>query len=206
MCYSPSSSFGTFLFVITICIFLWIKGNKIQKALSIILFTISLMQLLEGFIWLNIKCNNTNKILSLFIPILLYFQPLIILGTVYYFKVGLLSSFIYRNLLLIWIFSIPFFLFWIKNIIGKCTTIGKNGHLVWPIQTNPIARVIMNSMYTVFVAIGFITLNTRWYGIFYFIISGIAYFVTIDIYGSSWDSMWCHFINILAIGSLFIKD
>lgn len=206
MCYSPSSSFGTFLFVLTICIFLWMKGNKIQKAVAIILFTVSLMQLLEGFIWLNIKCNKMNKLLSLFIPILLYFQPLIIVGAVYYFKAGILSNIIYRNLFLLWVFFFPFFVYWIKDIVGKCTKIGKNGHLEWPAQPVSIKTVIMNLMYTLFIAIGFITLNTPWYGIFYFVISMISYFVSRDRYGRSWDSMWCHFVNILAVGSLFIKD
>jgi len=204
MCYSPMSSFGTFLFVFCICIFLWIRGNKLRKAISIILFTISLMQLLEGFIWLNIKCNHINKILSLFIPIILYFQPLIILGTVYYFKVGLLSNIFYKNLLLIWVFFLPFFIYWIKDIIGKCTTIGKNGHLVWPKPPNSITTTIMGLMYSVFIVIGFITLNTPWYGIFYFIISAISYCISKDKYGSSWSSMWCHFVNILAAGALFI--
>lgn len=204
MCYSATSSFGTFLFVLCICIFLWIKGNKIQRAISIILFTISLMQLLEGFIWLNIKCTRVNKILSVFIPIVLYLQPLITLGTVYSFNIGLLQPNIYKYLLFLWILLLPFFVYWTKDIIGKCTKMGKNGHLEWSYQPDTLTIVRMNQIYVIMLGLGIVTINTKWYGIFYGFFSVISNYFTQKMYGRAWSSMWCHFVNILAIGALFI--
>jgi hypothetical protein len=204
MCYSTESSFGTFVFVLAICIYLWIHGNNLQKAISIILFFISLMQLIEGFIWLNIKCTQINKIISLFIPALLYLQPIVALTTVSYFKVGLLSSMIYTTLLCVWLLMLPFFLYWSKSIMGKCTTIAKNGHLAWPSQPVVKLDIVINILYILAMGTAIITLNTPWYGIFYGIIATISYVVTKSTYGRSWSSMWCHFINILEVAALFI--
>jgi len=203
MCYSATSSFGTFLFVFCISLFLWIKGSKIQKTLAIILVFIALMQVIEGLLWLNIECNDINIYITSFIPILLFLQPIVLLLSIYYFKTGILPPILYIILLYIWLVSIPLFMNWIKDGQGKCTTIGENKHLVWPfINTNEYfaSQIIYNTL----LSIGFISLNTPWYGLFYFIFSAISFFKSRNTYGHSWSSVWCHFVNILALGALFI--
>lgn len=203
MCYSTSSSFGTFSFVFLICWILWMRGSKVQKSLSIILGFIALMQIIEGFLWLNIDCNNTNKFITSFIPLLLYLQPIIIIGTLYYFEAGVLSPEFYKMLLFISFLLLPLYIDWIKDNIGKCTVIGENGHLVWPF-TNLNPNPLLTILYHLILAIGFTSLNTEWYGIFYIIMAQLAFFKSINTYGHSWGSMWCHFANFLAIGALFI--
>jgi len=205
MCYSVSSSFGTFFFVFFICCILWIKGSKLQKSLSIMLGIIALMQVIEGFLWLNIDCNKINIFITSFIPILLFIQPIVIIGTLYTFGTGILSPLIYKILLGIWFILIPLYIDLFKNGRGKCTIIGSNGHLVWPftnINTNPIS--LLQKLYNIIIGIGFSTLNTEWYGIFYMIMAILGYFKSRAIYGHSWGSIWCHFINSLAIGALFV--
>ncbi len=206
MCYSTESSFGTFLFVLLISLYLWTKGNKIQKTLAISLLFISLMQVLEGFIWLNTKCTSINKFLTSLIPVLLYLQPIVVLGAVYMFNTGFLSPIIYKSLIAIWLLSLPLFINWMKDGIGKCTTIGPKGHLAWPFANkyDDNSHALVSSLYNILLVIGFITLKTEWYGFFYIIIAAIGHFVSRTIYGHSWGSIWCHFVNILAIGALFI--
>ena len=203
MCYSASSSFGTFFFVLIICYILWIRGSKLQKSLSIMLLFIALMQVIEGFLWLNIDCNNINIFITYFIPILLFLQPVIVIGTLYSFGTGLLSPFVYKLLLGISLLSLPLYIEWFKDGIGKCTTIGKNGHLVWPF-TNTNSSSLAHTVYNILLSIGFITLNTTWYGIFYVIMDIVGYFKSRSIYGHSWGSIWCHYVNLLAIGALFV--
>jgi hypothetical protein len=203
MCYSASSSFGTFFFVFFICCILWIRGSKLQKSLSIMLGFIAFMQVIEGLLWLNIDCNNVNIFISSFIPLLLYLQPIVIIGTVYAFDTGRLPPLFYKILFGISLLSLPLYIGWFNDGIGKCTVIGKNGHLVWPftnVTPNPLAQTLYNTT----LAIGFGTLNTEWYGIFYLIMAVIGYFKSRMTYGHSWGSIWCHFVNILAIGALFI--
>lgn len=204
MCYSVSSSFGTFFFVFIICCILWIRGSKIQKTLSIILGFIALMQVIEGFLWLNTECNNNNIFITSFIPVLLYLQPIVIIWTLYSFGTGILSPMFYKILLSISFLSLPLYIDWFKDGIGKCTVIGQNGHLVWPftnINPDPLAQIIYNIMLN----IGFITLDTEWYGFFYLIMALIGNIKSKTTYGHSWGSVWCHFVNFLAIGALFIR-
>jgi len=55
MCYSARASLTTFLIVFGVCVYLWMEGGNINKSIAIILFFISLMQILELFIWLNLE-------------------------------------------------------------------------------------------------------------------------------------------------------
>lgn len=203
MCYSASSSFGTFFFVFFICCILWIRGSKLQKSLSIMLFFIALMQVIEGFLWLNIDCNNVNMFITSFIPILLFLQPIVIIGTLYSFGTGLLSPFFYKILLGISLLSLPLYIDFFKDGLGKCTVIGQNGHLVWPfmsLNSNSFTQIL----YNILLGIGFATLNTEWYGMFYVIMATLGYFKSRITYGHSWGSIWCHYVNLLAIGALFV--
>lgn len=203
MCYSASSSFGTFFFVFLICCILWIRGSKLQKSLAIMLGFIALMQVIEGLLWLNIECNSINIFITSFIPILLFIQPIVIIGTLYSFGTGLLSPFIYKILLGIALLSLPLYIDWFKDGIGKCTVIGKNGHLVWPFtNTNPYS--LAHIIYNILLTIGFATLNTEWYGIFYLVMAVLGYYKSRITYGHSWGSIWCHYVNLLAIGALFV--
>ena len=203
MCYSASSSFGTFFFVFIICCILWLRGSKVQKSLAVILLFIALMQVIEGLLWLNIGCGDANKIISAFIPLLLFLQPIIIVGTLYYFKAGVLSPSIYKLLLGISIILLPLYVLWAKNNIGKCTTVGDNGHLVWPftkVSPNPLVTIF----YFLTITIGIASLNAEWYGLLYMFMAFLGLSKSMSTYGHSWGSIWCHFVNFLAIGALFV--
>jgi hypothetical protein len=191
-----------------VCIYLWIRGGNVRKTIAIVLFFISLMQVVELFIWLNLECSNTNKFISFFIPILLFLQPVILITTVLYFNSGRFPPIIYKIILGIWVALSPLIINWMKDGFNKCTTVGENGHLVWPyikshIKSNihQLALILYNTVLGVVIG----TLNTKWYGIFYVILSVISYKYIIKIYGHSWGSIWCNFINILALGALFIE-
>jgi hypothetical protein len=167
------------------------------------LFFIALMQVIEGFLWLNIDCNNMNIFITSFIPILLFLQPIIIIGTLYSFGTGLLSPFFYKILLGISLLSLPLYIDFFKDGLGKCTVIGQNGYLVWPfmsLNSNSFTQIL----YNILLGIGFATLNTEWYGMFYVIMATLGYFKSRITYGHSWGSIWCHYVNLLAIGALFV--
>ena len=205
MCYSAESSASTFIFVCLVSIYLYRKGDNIHKAVAIILFFISLMQVVEYFIWLNIECTNINKTISYCIPILLFLQPIITAGAVLYFRVGFLPPIVYKSILGIWIFSLPFFIDWMRDGFGKCTTVGPKGRLVWPYANSSIPfHQTIQSLYNSVLGVSIATLNTEWFGGFYVITAYFAYIFTKQTYGHSWGSVWCNFVNILATGALFI--
>jgi len=200
------SSLTTFIIVSSICIYLWIKGGNVNKSIAIILFFISLMQIVEFFIWLNHECSNTNKFISLFIPILLFLQPIVVITTILYFKSGILSPIFYKIILSIWIICSSYFIIWMKDGFNQCTIIGKNGHLVWPYaNSSKLIDQFMQFLYNIVLAIGIGSLHTPWYGIFYIFVALLSYYYIRNIYGHSWGSVWCNFVNFLAFGALLIK-
>lgn len=81
MCFNKESSIIAFTIGI-VCSYLLIKkANKLHDKyyilVAVLLILISIMQLIEFFLWLNQKCNNTNYIFSLLIIVLLWAQPFI---------------------------------------------------------------------------------------------------------------------------------
>jgi hypothetical protein len=204
MCYSVESSFGSFSLTVFVSIILWTKGSNIHKTVAIILFFISLMQALEGFIWLHLDDLEINKTITSFIPVLLYFQPIVILGTILYFNTGLLSSNVYKSLLAIWILATPFYIASMKNAKNQPTRIGPKGHLAWPYANTEWKSSLIQHLYYSLLFLGFATLNTKWYGIFYAFLALVTYRITRNIYEHSWGSVWCHSVNTLSVSSLFI--
>jgi hypothetical protein len=208
MCYSAESSAGTFLFVAAIATFLFYRGGqgirgRVRIAVAIILLFIALMQVVEFLIWSNIRCGPKNRLITYFIPILLFLQPIVVLASLLYFDVGLLPSAVYKASLIVWIMALPFFFWqWMKDGWGKCTVIGPNGHLEWPYTKSK--SHIGQDLYNLIMAGGIGTLNTPLYGIFYIVMSSVGYFYTREIYGHSWSSIWCNFVNVLAAGAVFI--
>jgi hypothetical protein len=206
MCYSVESSLTTFLLVFIICSYLWVKGGDVDKTVAIILFFISLMQIPELFIWLNLECSATNKRISLLVPILLFLQPIVIILAMLYYESGRMPRVIYKYMLGIWLLCFPFFMIWMKSGFNKCTTVGRNGHLEWSYANSDGGMdQFMQMMYNVILGISIGTLNTHWYGLFYVGLSGLSYNYVRKIYGHSWGSVWCNFVNFLALGALFIQ-
>jgi uncharacterized membrane protein len=100
----------------------------------------------------------------------------------------------------------PLIINWMKDGFNKCTTVGENGHLVWPYtRIKSDIDHLLQIIYTIVFGIVIGSLNTKWYGIFYVILASITYNHMTKIYGHSWGSVWCNFINILALVALFIE-
>jgi len=206
MCYSAESSLLTFSLVSTICFYLWTKGGAIRTSLAIILFFISLMQLLEFFIWLHLDCSSTNRWISRLIPVLLFLQPVIVLLTLLYFQSGRLPSLFYQVLLILWLFCFPLFIMWMNRGWNQCTTVGKMGHLEWPYaNSSDVVARFMQTAYNVILVLGIGSLNTTWYGLWYVLLASYSYLYTKKRYGHSWGSVWCHVVNVLALAALLVS-
>jgi hypothetical protein len=201
MCYSAESSAGTFLFVAAVAALLFYKGGRVRAAVAIILLFIALMQVIELLIWNNLRCGSENRFITYFIPILLFLQPIVILGTLLYFDVSLFPSFV-AALLIVWIVAAPLFIDWMKEGWNKCTVVGPNGHLEWPYTKE--RSHISQDLYNLSLGAGMASLNTPWYGIFYIVMASMSYFYTRRIYGHSWSSIWCNLVNVIAAGAVFI--
>jgi len=134
----------------------------------------------------------------------IYLHPVVTLLTVYYFNVGFLDPAVYLKVLAAWLLLMPVFIYGSKDVFGKCTVVGKSGHLEWPDQPFRITDILMNLIYMAVLGIGIVTLRTPWYGILYGIVAFLSYLVSRSTYGRSWNTLWCHFINLLAVAALFL--
>lgn len=98
MCYSKDLSLSSLIFGITASLTLIYLGNKkssnTNKAIGYFFLFVTLMQLVEYFLWLDIDCvNGLNKIGSMLGPILNHLQPvvLLILASLYLEPANLIS-------------------------------------------------------------------------------------------------------------------
>ena len=79
MCFSAEVSLGSFIIGIVFSIILFFQ-TKFQdyRIVSIFLGFVSLMQLIEYFLWKHQKCDNINKNLSYLGMILNHSQPIVL--------------------------------------------------------------------------------------------------------------------------------
>lgn len=204
MCYSAEVSIGTFGFVSLICLFLWQRGRPIDKALTWILLIIASMQLIEFGLWKNLECGWQNKVLSAAIPVLLWLQPLVIFLSIWYYKVGWLGF--YGWLAVVYIIALPFIPreYFIKHTLGQCTTVGDCGHLNWPATREEADPYNLQLFYNIAIITGLSTLKSTTFSAFYIISAYLSYIYTKMYYRDSWSSVWCHFVNALAVGAVVL--
>jgi hypothetical protein len=210
MCYSAEVSLGTFSAVTLISIYLWMRNNKIDRAVGLILFFIGFMQLLEYILWVNQKCNLTNKIVSAIIPAYLFFQPaglaLIIWqmnagwGTLYPFIVGI-------SILI----GIPNLINYYKTSSRElCIKKGECNHLDWKLDNNLFDKrntffnfiLIVSYYFFLFYTVG--TLKNTTLSAIFVTLWATSWIITNKLYKEVWSSIWCHSVNAAALAALFV--
>lgn len=134
MCYSANLSLLSFSFGLICSIYLYLY-DKTNENIVIALFYIfvSLMQLIEYFLWKNINCTSSNVIISNIGLILNYLQPFILflLCNKYLSKNNLIDLNIIK--LINFIYIIYILKIYKSHTTNKklCTTINSKNHLEW---------------------------------------------------------------------------
>ena len=198
MCWNADVSLNTFLFSMFVLILIYYNNEytkyKIKifenKWFYIFLSSIIFIQLLEFFIWKNLK-SNLNSFFTKCLMILIILQPV--------FSLMLLSNLTLRNILLIpYIFGSILFL--INLTSNEVTTyVSKSGHLVWKYFDIKLGGIVINkylSLCWVFLLLFGLFYEKKWeyllFGIITIIICSYAE------YNSS-SSTWCWISNLFFI-------
>ena len=88
MCWNAEVSLITFITSLCMCIYLWYRNLQNDRPISLWIFTFSLMQLFEFFMWLDI--NNTkgwnNLATKISLPFILL-QPFVLSIAIWYYKI-----------------------------------------------------------------------------------------------------------------------
>jgi hypothetical protein len=196
MCWNQTVSLSTFLFS-TFVLFLIIYNNeytehKIQELnniwIYILLFTVISMQLIEFFIWRNIKNAFYNNLFTWAADILLLLQPafsLMILPDIP-IRTGLLGVYSISAL----VFFIYQFLFYRPH-----STVSKLGHLRW--HTSNINIWLLWIIWLFFFCFSLVYTNFISGFLFSIVLLAIIFFNYKN--DQSIGSMWCWIVNLAAV-------
>jgi hypothetical protein len=184
------------------------RNNKIDRAVALILFILGSMQFFEYILWINQDCNLTNKIVSMMIPVYLYFQPAAFALVAWQMKAGwgTLYPFIIGVTLLT---GIPYFAYYYNNKV-PCIKKGECNHLDWNLKINLFDKKntyielfgILFYYFSLFYVGG--TLKNTTLSAIFVILLASSWIITNKLYNEVWASVWCHSVNATALAALFV--
>ena len=192
MCWNEAVSLNTFLFSVFVLGLVYYNNTytkyKIEefnnKWLYILFMSAILMQLIEFFIWRNIKNKTYNKNFTMLAFILVFIQPIA--------SLMILSNYKIRNIMLsiYIIIGIPYLLFVIftKKFYS---TVSSLGHLEWNIKINKIFFWIW-----LFFLLFSLFYEKKWLYLIFGIVT-LSIFIYKEYQTSG--SLWCWFVNSISI-------
>ena len=212
MCYNKETSLQTFSITLICSIILIFRNLTYDRVLAIFFIVVSLVQLLEYFIWSDQECGEINNIATRLLLVTISIQPIVLLiGCIYYNLVNLNHQiiYIYLGIYSIIICIIAFNAFTIKKKLCSKPS-EESHHLLWDIQ--PILYTIPNSIY-LFIILYFVILlvflffKNKSLAVIYFILYCFSFILSIVLNYSkkgTWKTYWCWIGNIVPILSLII--
>lgn len=195
MCYNARVSAGTFLFVAAVSTYLWNRNRGIDRALALMLGVVAFMQLLEWGLWMSPGCGLVNKIITAIIPVYLVLQPVLLNMIVGQTGAGWAGGYgvvvAVAAALMIPAETVQA----IRNY-GDCSYIDGSGHLVWG---HVFSSKLSEFVYYPAMIYPFATLNSSPFSILYLFFATLSHKMMQSTQGKSWPSLWCHFVNALAV-------
>jgi hypothetical protein len=200
MCYDAPTSVGTFALVSAIALFLWRRNGPSDRAIGLILLVLASMQLLEFVIWTHLDGGQVNRAATTLIPILLYFQPLLIALVLWLWKAGRFVE-AYKYIFYGLLGGLPLFLAWYmpQFMTGTNTGVGPTGHLTWPLRQDSGIEIF----YHILMLFLILTIQKIPVAIVLAVGYGASWLYYKTQYEQEWSSMWCHAVNLVGLVALF---
>ena len=201
MCYSERSSIITFFSGMGLTLYLFFKGNKYEKHLSIFAFVFIQMQLAEYLMWKDQKCNKTNHYATIYAHFILLFQPIsILLGGLYLKTFDINKNYIYLGLLITLIPLVEVIILYLKNTKQLCSLEEEKGYLEWNFVDGTSEEWKNHHIwiYGIFIFLPWIFMKDKFYGILSLVILLATLLLsfnnnipTINRF-EQWESKWCY--------------
>ena len=192
MCWNAEVSLNTFLFGTISAIILLIM-NKILITNILLVYTLSLIQLMEYFAWSNIKNKQIIYYLSIIGAFILLLQVLLISNNNLKNKEKL-----YVYIIICILASLAFYYNFENDKFHMEK--GENGHLKWLWADLPVPLLLSGLLLWIYPPIK----NKNYSAAFFIIITLIISFYYYYKY-KTWGSMWCYISNVFWI-LLIIKS
>jgi len=200
MCWNADISINTFLFSCFVLLFIYFTNTytKYKTPLFdnpiVYLFILSVvsMQLIEFFLWRNLKNKSVNETLSKLSSFLFILQPLFLMLLIPVLKIK-------KTMLTLYLLFMAFYLTY-KKIFSPIifhTSIAKNGHLSWEFVNNKGYEYIFTFIYLLFYISTAFLVNNFLITLFLipsFILSLFFYFRD-----GTFGTMWCWISNLFLL-------
>ena len=205
MCWNQDISINTFLFACLALLYIALTNTFTKyktptfdnPVVYLFLLEVASMQLIEFFLWRNLKNKSMNEFLSKIASVFVTIQPLTLIFMIpqLTLKYGFLFSYA--------VFLIVYFEYKrIYNPIHFNTSIGKNGHLSWNWMNFNGFENILPFVFLLYYIIPLIIIDNTLLSIFVIvslIISLYFYFIY-----NTFGTIWCWSINLFLL--YFIVD
>ena len=198
MCWSASVSLNTFVFCSFAVGFAYANG-VITVLQAVALFSAIAIQLLEFFIWRDIRGQGRNNaLLSKIGGTIILLQPLFFLLTIEHPTIKLVTVLLYS---LYSIFMYAFY-FSVPGSVDYSTIIGKNKHLQWN-WLNPSAIAMIIYLCAIVIPVFFWKQDKHYVILMVGIVSLV---ISYTLFGSdkTWGSIWCWTVMFISAYLIFL--
>lgn len=209
MCYSADLLLASFSFGIFACLMLINFGNKqseaTNKTIGYFFLFITLMQLVEYFLWIDIDCTSgLNKFASLLGPILNHLQPIVLLviATIFLQPENLISPNIVIPANVLYLIYCGYqYVKYISDESNLCVKTNDYKHLNWTWKKN--------FNYLFYYIISFINIANFYTNINLMVSFGISYLlliISIFEFNNNVGEFWCLMVTGVPLINLFIEN
>ena len=205
MCWNEDISINTFIFACLALLFIFFtntftkyKTKTFDNHLVYLFFLeVAAMQLIEFFLWRNLKNKSLNKLFSQIASVVVFIQPLTLMLMI----PNIIIKFVI--ILLYLIFVIAYYVYrGIYNPIIFHTSIGTNGHLSWEWMNYKGYENIFSFIYLLFFVTSLLFIKNTLLCLFVLISLIISLFLYYKY--NTFSSMWCWYVNLFLL--YFIID
>lgn len=213
MCFNKEVSVIAFVIAVISQLALIGFGNKEYRTtniqLAIIFFWVSLMQIIEYLIWIDLECKKqigTNKLAGMVGPMLNYLQPLIYFIVLGGTKFGNIS---FINIVYLLVFVIYYLMYLSRDRL--CSKEGKKGHLswAWSSSTPPSKNSLNINRYMCYIYLGMVLMNVVLFDDRYkftgYIITAILLLLSNIYYQTNVGELWCFFVVFIPLIILILQ-
>lgn len=209
MCYSKDLSLASLSFGIIASLSLICFGNEqsslTNRAIGYFFLFVTLMQLVEYFLWIDIDCvNGLNKVGALLGPIFNHLQPivLLLLANIYLQPTNFISSSIIIPANVLYLFYVGYQYYkYVSNPSNLCVKTNACDHLDWTWKND--------FNYTFYFAISFINIANFYTNTNLMISFGISYLlliISIFNFNKNIGEFWCLMVTGVPFINLFLEN
>ena len=196
MCFSERISLIAFFVGIFGSSLLYNLGTTNDIIYSLFFAYVSLMQLIDFFLWRNQTCNKTNILISNIGLILNHLQPIVLGLLLLYYKNIPNGELIYFILFVYLLFMIPYSKQYFND--PQCSLKNVENHITWS-WNNKKDHILMYCVYLLILLLLCICGFEKNYGLYAAFIALFTIVISIIFYSKNIGSIWCFFTVFLPI-------